>query len=128
MPNLDAVIQKAKLNGRPVACGDVCICVVFIRRSQALTADSIMHRRVCKIVSFYELVCGNEPQIFAEVNVIDTIDTIQSLYVVNASALSQPDVENTTVFHVDNVTTKAHVAPHFDNAEYVCIIPMWETR
>jgi hypothetical protein len=36
--------------------------------------------------------------------------------------------EGRHLVHIDSITAKAHTAPHFDCADHMCILPMWDAR
>ena len=118
-------LKKVRFNGRPVCVGDFCVCRVFIRRTQLATAASTKHLRLGRVVAFYEIMCGNYPQIFVEFNALEIVNSIHSLFVVTAAAAG---VAETSIFHVDSVVTKVHAVPHFNDNRYLCFVPMWEMR
>ena len=91
-------LKKVRFNGRPVCVGDFCVCRVFIRRTQLATATSTKHLRLGRVVSFYEILCGNYPQIFVEVNALEIVNSIHSLFVVTAAVA---EIDETTIFRVE---------------------------
>ena len=121
------LIKQVHYNGRPVESGDVCVHLKRIPRTQSSDAHNPQHRRVCKIVRFYHVQCGDDMNVFAEIIDLVTDGQVKSLYVIDAAQLENPTADSTIIYG-DALVTKLKIVPHFENTRFVCGVPMWETR
>ena len=124
-------VKGIKMNGRPVSAGDMCVCASHVSQARAFRGDQSV-RSACKVVAFYQVDCGDDAHVFAEVVLQDTASRHRMLFILDlnqSDAVVPSEGSATIIMHVDDVIAKLHVAPHYAGSpDLVCAIPMWDTR
>jgi hypothetical protein len=122
------IIAGVKLNGRPIAHGDMCVCVKTVPRSRSAVAGSQAYHAPCKVIALYQIACGDQEELFVEVVVIKIHSKQRALFIIPKSEANLTGVTASTVVHFDSVIVMLHVCPHYDDDSLVVACPMWDTR
>ena len=145
------MVAGVNINGRPYEEGCVCEYLPYVpRRGNAAGiggrdgasksfALGMVHAFYVFAFSAADVETSPENQvILVDMSNLPIIDTARSLYV-----LRQPEnfvhhgLQNMTkrasavdqaLMHIDCITNKVHLVPHFSLADHVCGVRMWEAR
>jgi hypothetical protein len=133
------MIAGVVLNGREYQQGDACVFFpVVVPRGNR---DGVGGRRgnadsaKVGIINMFYIFDGT---ILVDVTVLPLVEKYRSLYIVENKEV-QPRVQFKAVYtfmsavdrlviHVDAISCKVHLAPHFANTALLCGIPMWDAR
>ena len=139
-----AMIAGVFLNGREYKQGDVCEYLPWVaRRGNADgaggRAGSSEAHQLCKVNYF--IVCQIERRsiVLVHVTPVPILAKERSVYIVPKQIPTPPrkfkdlvsafGCTTTTHFlHIDSITSKIHVTPHFNNPEWMCALCMFEAR
>lgn len=133
------MIAGVVLNGREYQQGDACAFFPYVRPRG--NRDGVGGRRgnvdsakVGIINMFYIF----ESTILVDLTVLPLVEKCRSLFIVQ-NRYVQPRVQfkqvykfmsavDRLVMHVDSISCKVHLAPHFSDTALLCGIPMWDAR
>jgi hypothetical protein len=140
------MIAGVRLNGRPFKQGDCCVYLPTVRARGNLPGvggrDGVAtSHRIGLINMFYTFTVPQGDVTFVSIYTLPTIHKLRDLYVTNKFVrLVQPglafdydevDHVNNVLIHIDSISSKLFITPHFDPAQrrhFMCGIPMWDAR
>ena len=126
--------KGVRLNGRQYAQGDhVEYSMIFDRRNRNVDMDA---RSVGQIRQFY-VFRHTQPSVknvvFVEIQEREVLSKYRSVYELQhfdrglSGDLSSVECTG-KLLHIDSITFKVHIAPHWSNTHKLCAIPMWAAR
>ena len=143
------VVNGVYLNGRRYSQGSVVEYLPRVRESNVRVGSSRSFR-IGIINMFYVFYRGDEQITFFSLSDLQIIEPYHSLYIIEKSRYEEcrayienrdnsvnrnfSFVHNSSqhrVFHIDSITSKVHVVPHFNSEkrnDLMCAIRMWYAR
>lgn len=135
-----AMVAGVYLNGRQFKQGDYCEYLPTIPRRDNMVDGSSTSYRLARIECFYVVRVGAEEIPLVQIFDLPILSEIRSLRVTpKPDPMARPGwetwkhilhaaVADVKLVHIDAVTHKVFLAPHFTNEHQMCAIRMWEAR
>ena len=142
---ITAMISGVRLNGRTYSQGSIVEYLPYVPRRG--NRDGIGGRvgssqsyLIGCINMMYVFQLDNLPIVLVDITGLPIVSVVRSLYVVERPASDMAhlagftnltenmDSEGRCIIHIDSITSKIHLAPHFTDEAYMCAIRMWTAR
>jgi hypothetical protein len=115
------------INGRRVAANDSILYMTHIprvHRGRMPQFSLTDHQRCADLVGWYQTVCNDCTELFAEIRDRVVLGRVRSLVVLD-KAYAVDQLESKFV-HVDSIVMKMFLVPHFTDRDKEIAIPMRE--
>ena len=135
------MVTGVRLNGRNYAQGDTCVYLPRIQprgnRDGVGGRDGASKSHLIGLINmFYILPQGDVT--FVSIRHLPTVPKVRTLYVtptvnrpVQAGLAYEYQQDTDVLIHVDSITAKLFLVPHFDSdrrVDFMCGITMWDSR
>lgn len=145
-PVVDAMLAGIYLNGRHYRRGNYCEYLPQIHRRGNVEGvaggrlGSSTSYLLARIECFHILRVDGEEIVLVQITNLPVLSWIRSLRVVHRPAVPtvkgwdvlyhtlQAVPDDVNIVHVDSITHKVFLAPHFTDANLMCALRIWEAR
>lgn len=135
-----AMVAGIYLNGRHFKQGDYCEYLPTVPRRGNVAEGSSSFYRLARIECFYVVRFGGVEVPLVQITDLPILGSVRSLRVISKPEpmprpgwdtykhILQAAVADVELIHIDSITHKVFLAPHFDSEDEMCAIRMWEAR